>query len=59
MLSNVWPPTEFPTLPKTDQCVGYVENNRSRMRYPAYRAMELLIGSGMVEAPATRWSANT
>ena len=33
-----------------DQCVGYVENNRSRMRYPAYREMGLLIGSGMVES---------
>ena len=33
-----------------DQCVGYVENNRGRMRYPAYREMGLLIGSGMVES---------
>ena len=33
-----------------DQCIGYVENNRSRMRYPAYREMGLLIGSGMVES---------
>ena len=33
-----------------DQCVGYVENNRSRMRYPAYRERGLLIGSGMVES---------
>ena len=32
------------------QCVGYVENNRSRMRYPAYRERGLLIGSGMVES---------
>ena len=33
-----------------DQCVGYFENNRGRMRYPAYREMGLLIGSGMVES---------
>ena len=33
-----------------DQCAGYVENNRSRMRYPAYRERGLLIGSGMVES---------
>ena len=33
-----------------DQCIGYVENNRSRMRYPAYREMGLPIGSGMVES---------
>ena len=33
-----------------DQCAGYFENNRGRMRYPAYRKMGLLIGSGMVES---------
>ena len=33
-----------------DRCAGYVENNRSRMRYPAYRERGLLIGSGMVES---------
>ncbi len=33
-----------------DQCVGYFENNRGRMRCPAYREMGLLVGSGMVES---------
>ena len=32
------------------KAVGYFENNRGRMRYPLYRAMGLLIGSGMVES---------
>ena len=33
-----------------DEAVGYFENNRGRMRYPLYRGMGLLIGSGMVES---------
>ena len=33
-----------------DEAIGYFENNRSRMRYPEYRRMGLLIGSGMVES---------
>lgn len=36
--------------PTADEAVGYFRNNRSRMRYPLYRAMGLLIGSGMVES---------
>ena len=36
--------------PVADQAVGYFENNRGRMRYPRYRAMGLLIGSGVVES---------
>lgn len=33
-----------------DEAIGYFENNRSRMRYPEYRRMGLMIGSGMVES---------
>ena len=32
------------------KCVGYVEGNRHRMNYPGFRAMGLLVGSGMVES---------
>ena len=33
-----------------EKCVGYVEGNRHRMNYPKFRAMGLLVGSGMVES---------
>ena len=36
--------------PAADKAIGYFVNNRSRMRYPRYRAMGLLIGSGVVES---------
>ena len=36
--------------PVADKAVGYFRNNRSRMRYPHYLAMGLLIGSGVVES---------
>ena len=36
--------------PAADKAVGYFVNNRSRMRYPRYRAMGLLVGSGVVES---------
>ena len=36
--------------PVADKAAGYFRNNRSRMRYPRYRAMGLLIGSGVVES---------
>ena len=32
------------------RCIGYVENNRARMRYPAFRAAGLPVGSGVVES---------
>ena len=31
------------------KCVGYIETNRERMRYPEFRAQGLHIGSGVVE----------
>ena len=31
------------------KCVGYIETNRERMRYPEFRAQGLQIGSGVVE----------
>lgn len=31
------------------QLIGYLENNRDRIRYPRYRALGLRIGSGQVE----------
>ena len=36
--------------PAAAKAVGYFANNRGRMRYPRYRAMGLLVGSGMVES---------
>jgi hypothetical protein len=32
------------------KCIGYLETNRSRMRYPEFRAQGLCVSSGMVEA---------
>ncbi len=32
------------------KCIGYLEENRSRMRYPEFRAKGLCVSSGMVEA---------
>ena len=32
------------------RCVGYVEANRARMRYPEFRAAGLPVGSGVVES---------
>lgn len=32
------------------KCVGYIENNRSRMRYPEFRAMGLCTSTGVLEA---------
>jgi len=32
------------------RCIGYLETNRQRMDYPAYRARGMHIGSGVVEA---------
>ena len=32
------------------RCIGYVETNRHRMRYPEFRAQGLCVSSGMVEA---------
>ena len=32
------------------RCAGYVEANRARMRYPAFRAAGLPVGSGVVES---------
>ena len=30
------------------QCAGYIDTNRSRMRYPEFRAQGLCVGSGVV-----------
>ena len=32
------------------KCIGYLETNRLRMRYPEFRAQGLCVSSGMVEA---------
>ena len=32
------------------RCIDYLQRNRRRMRYPAFRAMGLCVGSGVVEA---------
>ena len=32
------------------RCIDYVRRNRLRMRYPAFRAMGLCVGSGVLEA---------
>ncbi len=32
------------------KCIGYLETNRPRMRYPEFRAQGLCVSSGMVEA---------
>jgi len=32
------------------KCVGYIEDNRQRMRYPEFRALGLCTSSGVVEA---------
>ena len=41
---------ECASEPAAAKAVGYFENNRGRMRYPRYRTMGLLVGSGMVES---------
>ena len=38
------------TCEQAARCVHYIERNRARMRYPAFRAAGLQIGSGVVEA---------
>ena len=32
------------------RCIDYIRRNRARMRYPAFRAMGLCVGSGVLEA---------
>ena len=32
------------------RCIDYIRRNRHRMRYPAFRAMGLCVGSGVLEA---------
>ena len=32
------------------KCIGYIDRNRRRMRYPAFRKMGLCVGSGTVES---------
>ena len=32
------------------RCIDYIRSNRHRMRYPAFRAMGLCVGSGVLEA---------
>jgi len=38
------------TSDEARRCVGYVETNRDRMRYPEFRAAGLCVSSGVVEA---------
>jgi hypothetical protein len=38
------------TSDEARRCVGYVETNRERMRYPEFRAAGLCVSSGVVEA---------
>ena len=38
------------TCEEAAKCVNYIDNNRSRMRYPEFRAQDLCVGSGVVEA---------
>ena len=42
--------THAPFNDEACKCVGYIENNRSRMRYPEFRAMGLCTSTGVVEA---------
>ncbi|MXY67801.1 MAG: hypothetical protein F4Y47_04495 [Acidobacteriia bacterium] len=35
---------------KAQECVGYMERNRDRMRYAEFRAAGLCVGSGVVES---------
>ena len=39
-----------PTNDEARKCHGYVARNRSRMRYPEFRAKGLCVSSGVVEA---------
>ena len=38
------------TCEQAGKCANYIEKNRSRMRYPEFRAQGLCVGSGVVEA---------
>ena len=38
------------TCGEAEKCIGYMERNRRRMRYPEFRKMGLCIGSGVVES---------
>ena len=38
------------TCEEAGKCIGYMERNRQRMRYPKFREMGLRIGSGTVES---------
>ena len=38
------------TTPKARKCIHYVFANRHRMRYPQFRARDLCVSSGVVEA---------
>ena len=38
------------TCPAAGQCADYLAKNRSRMRYPEFRAQGLCVGSGVVES---------
>ena len=38
------------TCEEANKCANYIEKNRSRMRYPKYRAQGLCVGSGVVES---------
>ena len=38
------------TCEQAGKCANYIEKNRSRMRYPEFRAQGLCVGSGVVES---------
>lgn len=39
-----------PEIDEARQCIGYLENNRSRLRYPEFLAQGLCISTGVLEA---------
>ena len=38
------------TCEEAAKCADYIDKNRTRMRYPEFRAQDLCVGSGVVEA---------
>jgi hypothetical protein len=37
-------------IPEAESCIKYLDNNRTRMRYPEFRALGLCVSTGVVEA---------
>jgi hypothetical protein len=46
------PPGQSKSIP--EQAIGYFTTNASRMRYPAFRAQGMHVGSGIAEAACKR-----